>query len=219
MRDLGLEGEGAEGRGAAAQGRHAVSARARHRPRIRRGARGDPGVEEKRSFLELLLREVLYGAPQRPRIVGKLGRGGDPLVPSYGELDADSIRADRRGAPRRTSTAESASSRIATLDAVRRRQAPLAVVARSALLLQRLPAQHFHRRPGGIDRRRRHRLPHDGDPHGPLRRRPHAHGRGGGPVGRRCLLHQHAALVPEHRRRHALPLRHAGDQGRRYLAA
>src|SRR3954470_418509 len=29
-------------------------------------------VEEKRSFVEMLLRDVLYGAPHRPRIVGKL---------------------------------------------------------------------------------------------------------------------------------------------------
>jgi len=95
-------------------------------------------VEEKRSFLEMLLREVLYGAPQRPRIVGKLDEAGDPLVPSYGELDADSIApivaARLAGRP----LPESARSRIATLDAVRRRQAPLAV-ARSAYFCSGCP--------------------------------------------------------------------------------
>jgi len=95
-------------------------------------------VEEKRSFLELLLREALYGAPQRPRIVGKLDDAGNPLVPSYGELDADSIApivaARLAGRP----LPESARARIATLDAVRRRPAPL-VVARSAYFCSGCP--------------------------------------------------------------------------------
>src|SRR5438067_13850313 len=48
-------------------------------------------VAEKRSLLELLLREALYGAPHHPRIVGKLDETGNPLVPSSGVLDAASI--------------------------------------------------------------------------------------------------------------------------------
>jgi indolepyruvate ferredoxin oxidoreductase len=95
-------------------------------------------VEEKRSFLELLLREALYDAPQHPRIVGKLDEAGEPLVPSSGELDADSIApivaARLAGRP----LPESARARIATLDAVRRRQAPLAV-ARSAYFCSGCP--------------------------------------------------------------------------------
>ncbi|HEY4770363.1 MAG TPA: indolepyruvate ferredoxin oxidoreductase family protein, partial [Myxococcales bacterium] len=95
-------------------------------------------VEEKRSFVELLLREALYGAPQHPRIVGKLDEAGEPLVPSSGELDADSIApivaARLAGRP----LPESARARIATLDAVRRRQAPLAV-ARSAYFCSGCP--------------------------------------------------------------------------------
>jgi indolepyruvate ferredoxin oxidoreductase len=48
-------------------------------------------VEEKRSFIELQLRELLYNHPQRPAIYGKADRNGDPLLPSHGELDAEII--------------------------------------------------------------------------------------------------------------------------------
>jgi indolepyruvate ferredoxin oxidoreductase len=48
-------------------------------------------VEEKRSFIELQLRELLYNHPQRPAIYGKTGRNGEALLPSHGELDAEII--------------------------------------------------------------------------------------------------------------------------------
>ncbi len=48
-------------------------------------------VEEKRSFVELQLRELLYNKPERPTIYGKSDRNGDPLLPSHGELDAEVI--------------------------------------------------------------------------------------------------------------------------------
>ena len=48
-------------------------------------------VEEKRGFLELLLREALYELPDRPRIVGKRDDAGQILVPADGELDADVV--------------------------------------------------------------------------------------------------------------------------------
>src|SRR5713226_668407 len=48
-------------------------------------------IEEKRSFLELQLRELLYNAPQRPVIVGKLDEKDQPLVPPVFELDPEPI--------------------------------------------------------------------------------------------------------------------------------
>jgi indolepyruvate ferredoxin oxidoreductase len=48
-------------------------------------------VEEKRSFLELQLCELLYNHDPRPAIYGKSGRRGEPLLPSHGELDAEII--------------------------------------------------------------------------------------------------------------------------------
>src|SRR5258706_4597269 len=48
-------------------------------------------LEEKRSFLEMQLREVLYNLPSRPVIIGKEDEVGEPLLPPAGELDPDAI--------------------------------------------------------------------------------------------------------------------------------
>jgi indolepyruvate ferredoxin oxidoreductase len=48
-------------------------------------------IEEKRSFLELQLREALYNAAPRPSIVGKKDEDDRVLVPATAELDAEQI--------------------------------------------------------------------------------------------------------------------------------
>nr|MCU0246017.1 indolepyruvate ferredoxin oxidoreductase family protein [Bryobacter sp.] len=48
-------------------------------------------VEEKRSFLELQLREALYGLAAAPPILGKQDAAGQPLLPAHGELDPERI--------------------------------------------------------------------------------------------------------------------------------
>ena len=48
-------------------------------------------IEEKRSFVELQLRELLYNRARHPVIVGKKDATGATLFPSYGELDAGII--------------------------------------------------------------------------------------------------------------------------------
>ena len=48
-------------------------------------------IEEKRSFLELQIRDVLYHEANRPRIVGKRDEQDRNLVPGHGELDSDLI--------------------------------------------------------------------------------------------------------------------------------
>src|SRR5579863_1263502 len=48
-------------------------------------------IEEKRSFLELQLREALYNAPRRPIIVGKHDEKGEILVPATAELDPEPL--------------------------------------------------------------------------------------------------------------------------------
>src|SRR5690349_401620 len=48
-------------------------------------------VEEKRSFLEAAIRDVLYGGPIQPAVTGKHDADGSELVLAYGELDADAI--------------------------------------------------------------------------------------------------------------------------------
>ena len=48
-------------------------------------------VEEKRSFIELFTRDILYHAADRPTIVGKFDEAGQPLLPMHGEIDSDSV--------------------------------------------------------------------------------------------------------------------------------
>jgi len=63
-------------------------------PSLRRFATGLEEVlvlEEKRSFLELLVRDALYSMPDRPRVVGKRDEQERILIPGHGELDADTL--------------------------------------------------------------------------------------------------------------------------------
>jgi indolepyruvate ferredoxin oxidoreductase len=48
-------------------------------------------VEEKRSFIELFTRDILYHTPGRPTIVGKFDEDGQPLLPMHGEIDSDRV--------------------------------------------------------------------------------------------------------------------------------
>jgi indolepyruvate ferredoxin oxidoreductase len=48
-------------------------------------------VEEKEPFLELQVKDVLYGAVGAPRVWGKRGDLGLPLVPADGQLNADRL--------------------------------------------------------------------------------------------------------------------------------
>lgn len=48
-------------------------------------------IEEKRAFIELFIRDVLYNLPERPRIVGKKDEEGQFLVRGDYELDANQL--------------------------------------------------------------------------------------------------------------------------------
>ncbi|WP_153407647.1 indolepyruvate ferredoxin oxidoreductase family protein [Nocardia macrotermitis] len=48
-------------------------------------------VEDKTAFVETQIREILYGAPGSPQILGKRDAGARPLFPSDGELTAGRI--------------------------------------------------------------------------------------------------------------------------------
>jgi indolepyruvate ferredoxin oxidoreductase len=49
-------------------------------------------VEDKRPFIEPLLRDLLYAADVRPRVTGKRDEAGRPLLPRDGELVAERLR-------------------------------------------------------------------------------------------------------------------------------
>ena len=57
-------------------------------------------VEEKRDFIETMMRDMLYRHPRAPRIVGKVHEDGSTLFSRFGELDVDAVTAlARAGAP------------------------------------------------------------------------------------------------------------------------
>jgi indolepyruvate ferredoxin oxidoreductase len=87
-------------------------------------------IEEKRSFLELFTKDILYGRANAPRIVGKYDELQQPLLPFHGEFEADIIaRALVRRLSQKTKI-ESAEAWIKRLDDVYARAQP-ATIART----------------------------------------------------------------------------------------
>jgi indolepyruvate ferredoxin oxidoreductase len=82
-------------------------------------------VEEKRAFVELFFRDVLYNQSERPRMVGKLDELGRPLVPINGELDADRIAQLVAARLERRVPSEAITARVAVLEALRERAQPI----------------------------------------------------------------------------------------------
>ena len=69
-------------------------------------------IEEKRSFLEMHLRDVLYAQSHRPIVVGKQDEAGAPLFPPIGELDPDRIARVAGAMITRRHTVESVLARL-----------------------------------------------------------------------------------------------------------
>jgi indolepyruvate ferredoxin oxidoreductase len=82
-------------------------------------------VEEKRSFCELLIRDVLYNLAERPKVTGKFDLEGRALVPSDAELDADKIAQIVARRLERKLQLPSITARVALLEAMRERPASL----------------------------------------------------------------------------------------------
>jgi indolepyruvate ferredoxin oxidoreductase len=82
-------------------------------------------IEEKRAFCELFIRDILYNQAERPRVVGKQDEQGRPLVPADAELDADRIAQILASRLERRIHLDSITARVALLEALRQRPAPL----------------------------------------------------------------------------------------------
>jgi indolepyruvate ferredoxin oxidoreductase len=82
-------------------------------------------IEEKRAFIELFVREILYNQAERPRIVGKRDEEGHVLVPADGELDSDAIAQMVAGRLEARIPLASITARVALLEALRDRPVPL----------------------------------------------------------------------------------------------
>ncbi len=75
-------------------------------------------VEEKRSFLELQLRDVLYNLPMRPLILGKEDERGEALLSAGGEFDADVVARLLAGRLEQSSGLETIKARRQLLEAI-----------------------------------------------------------------------------------------------------
>ena len=78
-------------------------------------------IEEKRPFLEMFAKQVLYGSANAPRIVGKFDEEEQELLPHYGEFESDIIvRALLKRMSRKTRV-ESAENWLKRLDEIHAR--------------------------------------------------------------------------------------------------
>ncbi len=78
-------------------------------------------VEEKRPFLEMFARDILYGSANAPRIVGKFDEAGQPLLPHHGEFESATIARALTRRLSRKSKIESAEAWIRRLDEIHAR--------------------------------------------------------------------------------------------------
>jgi len=88
-------------------------------------------IEEKRPFLEMFARNVLYGSANAPRIVGKFDEQEKELLPHYGEFESDVIARALTKRLSRKARIESAQAWIQRLDEIHAR-GKLPTAARTA---------------------------------------------------------------------------------------
>jgi indolepyruvate ferredoxin oxidoreductase len=88
-------------------------------------------VEEKRSFLEMQLRDALYSMPSHPVILGKTDAKGAPLFLPSGELNPDKIAVVVGGVLAKRRTTEQVVARVQFLEniAAKPREQPLSIRA------------------------------------------------------------------------------------------
>ncbi|MDM0021501.1 indolepyruvate ferredoxin oxidoreductase family protein [Variovorax saccharolyticus] len=88
-------------------------------------------IEEKRPFLEMFAKNVLYGMANAPRIVGKFDEEEKELLPHYGEFESDVIGRALTKRLSRKASVESAEAWLRRLDEIHAR-AKLATATRTA---------------------------------------------------------------------------------------
>jgi indolepyruvate ferredoxin oxidoreductase len=95
-------------------------------------------VEEKRSFIELFARDILYSLPDRPQMVGKFDEAGQVLLPINGEVDSDMVAQVIAKRLLRKHRLEAVATRAAQLAALKTREIEL-TVARTAYFCSGCP--------------------------------------------------------------------------------
>jgi len=81
-------------------------------------------IEEKRPFLEMFAKNVLYGSANAPRIVGKFDEQEQPLLPPGGEFESDVIARALYKRLSQKARIESAEAWLQRLDAIHLREDP-----------------------------------------------------------------------------------------------
>lgn len=78
-------------------------------------------IEEKRPFLEMFAKNVLYGTANAPRIVGKFDQGEQELLPHHGEFEPDVIGRALAGRLSQKARVESAEAWLKRVDEIHSR--------------------------------------------------------------------------------------------------
>ena len=141
-------------------------------------------VEEKRSLVEVQVREELYGTAHQPTVVGKKDERGEWLFPVKGALEPTDIAVAIGRRLLAYASDEQLAARVAQLE----ERAAGDGAGRGhrgahAVLLLRLPAQHLDQGAGRHARLCRHRLPLHGAVDGPRHDRLHRRWAGRAPTG------------------------------------
>ena len=144
-------------------------------------------VEEKRSLIEVQVREELYGTANQPVCIGKKDEQDNWLFPVKGALDPNDVAICIGERLLRYGDNGELAANVARLKvgAARAHAKPVDVAPAHSLFLLGLPAQHLDPRAGRQPRLCRHRLPLHGAMDGPQDARLHPDGRRGRQLDRR----------------------------------
>ena len=107
-------------------------------------------AEEKGPFVETLLKEVLYGTPDAPRVIGKRDEQGQALLPMELDVDADQIaRAVAGRLEARGVRIDSVEAHLRALDAIAARSAAPATAQRAPFFCSGCPHNSSLKAPEG----------------------------------------------------------------------
>ncbi|MBH1965156.1 MAG: indolepyruvate ferredoxin oxidoreductase family protein, partial [Comamonadaceae bacterium] len=106
-------------------------------------------IEEKRPFLEMFAKNVLYGMANAPRIVGKFDEQEKELLPHYGEFESDAIGRALTARLSKKARVESAEAWLRRLDEIHARGKLTETAGRTAWFCSGCPHNSSTQAPDG----------------------------------------------------------------------